>query len=97
MVYRELFLNAIKNTPIGGRISFGFEDRGDYYRLNVFNTGEAIPPEKRESIFELFESRGGSTGIGLYACKKIVENYGGNMGYEYKDGHNIFFSLPKGR
>lgn len=97
MVYRELFLNAIKNTPIGGRISFGFEDRGDHYRLNVFNTGEAIPPEKRESIFELFESRGGSTGIGLYACKKIVENYGGNMGYEYKDGHNIFFSLPKGR
>lgn len=96
MVYRELFLNAIKHTPDGGRIAFGFEDKGNEYHLNVFNTGKAILPEKRESIFEMFESES-SSGIGLHACREFIRRHGGDLIYrETLDGYpNFIIILPK--
>ena len=96
IVYRNLLSNAIRYTPQGGTIAYGFEDKGEIYRLNVYNSGEPIPAEKRKSIFEMFESDV-SSGIGLPVVRELVRRHGGDMWCEESpDGHpNFVFTLPK--
>jgi len=96
IVYRNLLSNAIRYTPKGGTIAYGFEDKDDAYRLNVFNSGQPISAEKRKSIFEMFESEV-SSGIGLPVIREIVQRHGGDMWYEESPmGHpNFVFTLPK--
>ncbi len=96
IVYRNLFSNAIRYTPQGGIIAYGFEDKGEMYYLNVFNTGPSIPVEKRKSIFEMFESDA-SSGIGLPVVRELVRRHGGDLWCdESPSGHpNFVFTLPK--
>jgi PAS domain S-box-containing protein len=96
IVYRNLLANAIRYTPKGGTIAFGFEDQGDIYRLNVFNNGPSIHPEKRKTIFEMFESDS-SSGIGLPVIRELVRRHGGDLWCEEAPGGhpNFVFSLPK--
>ena len=55
-----------------------------------------VPEEKREKIFEKFESTG-STGLGLSISRDLIEKLGGKLWYEHTaSGHpNFKFSLPK--
>lgn len=96
IVYRNLLSNAIRHTPKGGTIAYGFEDKGEMYRLNVFNTGSTIPEEKRKAIFEMFESES-SSGIGLPVIRELVRRHGGDLWFEESpSGHpNFVFTLPK--
>ena len=96
IVYRNLLSNAIGYTPEGGTIAYGFEDEGNTYRLNVFNNGPPIPAEKRETIFEMFESEVNS-GIGLPVVRDLVRRHGGDMWCEESPGGhpNFVFTLPK--
>lgn len=96
IVYRNLFANAIRYTPRGGTIAYGFEDQGEMYRLNVFNNGPSIPVEKRKIIFEMFESEV-SSGIGLPVIRELVRRHGGDLWCEESpSGHpNFVFTLPK--
>jgi PAS domain S-box-containing protein len=97
IVYRNLLRNSIKWVPPGSKIAFGIEDHGEYYRLNVYDSGSGVPEDKRDKIFEKFESGGESTGIGLHICRKLIELHGGNMWYEHTShGHpNFIFTIPK--
>jgi signal transduction histidine kinase len=95
IVYRNLIRNAIKYAA-SGYIAFGFEDKGDHYRLNVYNSGPSIPEEKRTEIFKKFESKD-STGLGLAISRDLILKHGGNMWHENTwDGHpNFIFTIPK--
>ena len=95
IVYRNLIRNAIKYA-VSGYIAFGFEDRGDYYKLNVYNSGPVVPEENTTKIFEKFESEN-STGLGLAISRNLILKHGGNMWYENTwDGHpNFIFTIPK--
>jgi PAS domain S-box-containing protein len=95
IVYRNLIRNAIKYAA-SGYIAFGFEDRGDHYRLNVYNSGPPVSEKKRTEIFEKFESKD-STGLGLAISRDLILKHGGNMWYENTwDGHpNFIFTIPK--
>jgi len=96
IVYRNLLSNAIRYTPKGGTIAYGFEDEGNMYRLNVFNNGQPIPAEKKKSIFEMFESEA-SSGIGLPVIRELVRRHGGDLWCEESPGGhpNFVFTLPK--
>lgn len=96
IVYRTLISNAIKYGGKGCRISFGREDHGDKYVFNVWDSGPGVPLEKREKIFEKFESTA-STGLGLPISRDLIERHGGKLWYEHTaGGHpNFKFSLPK--
>ncbi len=95
IVYRNLLRNAIKYA-VSGYIAFGFEEKEDHYRLNVFNSGPAVPEDKREKIFEMFESQSG-TGLGLAISRNLIVKHGGSMWYENTiDNHpNFVFTIPK--
>lgn len=102
-VYRNLFSNVIKYGGERCTMAFGFEDWGDHYRLNVFNTGRPIEPAEQEKLFQKFYRVEGEetknvkgAGVGLYFVKEIIEGHGGKIWYEPKhDGSNFVFTLPK--
>ena len=104
MVFRNLLRNAIKYGDKEGMIALGFEDQSSCYRLNVYNSGKPIPEEYRERLFTKFMGNGngengkegaGSTGLGLYLIKKVIEKLGGDIWYEAKEnGSNFVFTLP---
>ena len=70
--------------------------------MSVTNTGDGIPPDDLDRVFERFyrveksrdRARGGA-GIGLAIVKQLVESAGGRVGAESRDGLTRFwFSLP---
>ena len=106
IVYNNLVTNAIKYGRKGGKISFGFKNKGDFYQFNVKNEGEGIPQDKLEAVFEKFvrlEGKSGrkhrGTGLGLFNTREIIKKHGGQLWAESVEGEwaNFIFTLPKGR
>ncbi|MBA2701388.1 MAG: HAMP domain-containing protein [Chloroflexi bacterium] len=101
-VLANLLSNAIRYTAIGGTITVRAERRPGDHLVSVANTGEGIPPEDLDRVFERFyrveKSRDrahGGAGIGLAIVKQLVESSGGRVGAESGDGLTRFwFSLP---
>lgn len=77
--------NACKYTNTGGTIEVCLYGQRKYATLTVSNTGEGIPPEHIDKIFDRFyrvdDSRKhtGSYGLGLPIAKSLVEQMGGAL------------------
>ncbi|BCM94010.1 adaptive-response sensory-kinase SasA [Abditibacteriota bacterium] len=104
----NLMGNAIKFTPTFGTITLSAffvprPGRTDSFVFCVSDTGEGIPQEAFERIFEKFgqvedrqAGRTLSTGLGLTFCKMVVEAHGGRIWVESEPGQGsqFFFALP---
>lgn len=99
----NLLGNAVKFTPADGTITLGARRENDKVVVWVRDTGEGVPLEYQERIFERFgqvESRRAgrrmSTGLGLTFCKLVVEAHGGQMWLESEvdKGSTFYFALP---
>ncbi len=102
-VFVNLFDNAIKYTPAGGRIAIAGAIRDGRMVISVTDTGLGIPPEHLPHVFDRFyrvdKSRSrdpGGTGLGLAICKAIVESHGGGItiGGNLGTGTRVCVSLP---
>jgi two-component system sensor histidine kinase BaeS len=101
-VLANLLSNAVRYTPTGGAITVRAERRPGDLLVSVSNTGDGIPAEDLERVFERFyrveksRDRGrGGAGIGLAIVKQLVESFGGRVGAESRDGLTRFwFSIP---
>ena len=97
--------NAICYSPEGGMIRIQASVRARRFHLCVSNTGEEIPKEQQEKLFERFyradEARvsdGSHFGLGLSIAGSIVSNHHGRIWVESHDGQNVFqVILPAGR
>jgi two-component system sensor histidine kinase/response regulator len=96
----NLLGNAIKFTPEGGMVTVTAHrsDTAKAMLFSVTDTGEGIPPEAFERIFEKFgqvESRQAgrkmSTGLGLTFCKMVLEAHGGRIWVESEIGKGSIF------
>jgi signal transduction histidine kinase len=101
-VLGNLLSNAARYTQGGGTVTVRAERRPGDLLVSVSNTGDGIPPDDLERVFERFyrveksrdRARGGA-GIGLAIVKQLVEAGGGRVGAESRDGTTRFwFSLP---
>ncbi len=99
----NLLGNAIKFTPVGGTVTAAAAHDADCLRFSVRDTGEGIPPEAHERIFEKFEQvenrkagRKMSTGLGLTFCKLAVEAHGGKIWVQSEPGRGsaFHFTIP---
>ncbi len=98
----NLLGNAIKFTPSNGRITVAAYQAtdGQSVSVSVADTGEGIPAEAIDSIFEKFTQvatrRGGrtmSTGLGLAFCKLAIEAHGGSIKVSSDIGCGSVFTL----
>ncbi len=99
-VLLNLLTNAIHATGSGGNITIKLEVIGEEVALSVQDTGQGIPKENLERIFEPFfstKSPGEGTGLGLFVTRGIVEKLGGTIEVESRLGHGTSFciKLPK--
>jgi signal transduction histidine kinase len=101
-VLANLLSNAVRYTPSDGTVTVRAERRPDDVLVSISNTGEGIPAEDLDRVFERFyrveksrdRARGGA-GIGLAIVKQLVESAGGRVGAESRDGQTHFwFSVP---
>ncbi|MEH6631353.1 MAG: ATP-binding protein [Halopseudomonas aestusnigri] len=79
--------NAIKYNKVNGKIDLWFEKvENNKVRINVRDTGDGVPEEQLELVFEPFnrldkhKSKTQGTGIGLTICQKLVGVMDGEIG-----------------
>lgn len=102
----NLFSNALRHTPSGGRIEVTFETASDpsgMATLTVSDTGEGITEEHLPHIFDRFyrvdaartheSDSEPQTGLGLAIVKAIVELHGGSITVASKQGQGTTLTL----
>lgn len=80
-ISRNLLHNAIRHTPVHGRLDVGLHRRDAWAELNVTDSGSGIPDELRPRLFQPFataDQRHGS-GLGLTIAKEMVSTLGGSI------------------
>jgi signal transduction histidine kinase len=98
----NLVTNAIKFTPSGGSVEVRVVSDGEFVCVAVQDTGEGIPPEEVDRIFEKFHQVSGTAaarrgaGLGLLIAKRLVELQGGRIWVESEPGKGstFQFTLP---
>lgn len=99
-VIDNIFNNAIKFTPRGGRVACRILQDGDEAVIRITDTGRGIPPEEVDDVFvKFFRSPGvqtdaiPGTGIGLAISKAIVEAHGGSIDLDSMVGVGTTFEI----
>ena len=103
MLFQNLITNGIKyNENEKPSVEVGIADSLKGTVFYVKDNGIGIPPQYKEEIFRMFRRLHNSdkyegSGIGLAFCKRIVDNYGGDIWFESTEGAGttFFFTLPK--
>jgi signal transduction histidine kinase len=101
-VILNLLGNAVKFTPVGGKISLSYSKEGETVQINVKDNGPGISEEDKSKLFQKFsrlehsymkmaETTG--TGLGLYISKQIVSLHGGRIWVDSKVGEGSTFSF----
>lgn len=91
-----LLNNAISYTPESGEIVIRAYIQAKKFYLKVSNSGNPIPEEIRDRLFERFfradEARedNGHYGLGLSIASSIAANHGGRIRVDYEDHKNVF-------
>ena len=92
-----LVTNAIKNTPVPGRITVrGRRIGDDEMLLEVIDTGTGIPQTEIDRVFERFYRRSESRrqegfGLGLAIARRMADVMGGEMGANSVEGEGSTF------
>jgi two-component system phosphate regulon sensor histidine kinase PhoR len=99
-VFINLIDNAVKYTPVGGKITIDAASQDGSVHVDVTDTGIGIPEEDLPRIFERFyrvdkaRSRElGGTGLGLSIVKHIIQAHGGTVQVKSQLGHGSAFSF----
>lgn len=103
-VFINIIGNAVKFTPLKGKINVTSHAADAGVRVDVSDTGCGIPAEAQEAIFEEFyrvdnqiNQQAKGTGLGLTLVKNIIEAHGGKIWVKSKldSGSTFSFILPK--
>lgn len=96
--------NALRHTPSGGSVIIGVQTypENNEVLVSVADTGEGIPPEDVERVWERFykvdkaRTRSGGTGLGLAIVRNIILAHGGQVSAtsQLGKGSTFSFSLP---
>jgi two-component system phosphate regulon sensor histidine kinase PhoR len=96
-ILRNLARNAVDHTPPGGRVLVGCRRLKNSVRIEVHDTGEGIPPDKLQSIFEPFfrvdATRSEGLGLGLFIVKRGAYCLGHEVELHSAVGRGSCFSL----
>lgn len=95
----NLIVNACEAMVDGGSISIEEEESsteslGRVVVMRVSDTGPGIPAPIQEKLFQpFFSTKEEGTGLGLSIAARIVEEHGGWLDLESKEGHGATFII----
>jgi len=105
VVFVDLLLNAIRFTPVEGKIQLTVDDRKEEVLVSIVDTGRGIKKENLDKIFEVFfqeddhmTRRYGGLGLGLSIARELVRLHGGRIWAESEGmgkGASLHVVLPK--
>jgi two-component system, NtrC family, sensor histidine kinase HydH len=94
----NILINAMDATPRGGSIKVSCrQDSPERLRIVVGDSGEGIPRDNLDKVFDpFFSTKKKGTGLGLAIVKSIIEGHGGDIEVESEIGQGTQFiiSLP---
>jgi two-component system, OmpR family, sensor histidine kinase CiaH len=86
ILVNNLLENAVKYSPREGKIECRLVMTNHTIQLQVIDEGPGIPDNEKKKVFDKFYRIGNEatrttkgTGLGLYLCKKIVEEHRGTI------------------
>lgn len=90
----NLVLNAAEAMPGGGQLRLVLSRRGEMAEITVGDTGNGIPQEHQQKIFQLFfTTRPGGSGIGLASTFRIVQLHNGSIDFTSEVGRGTTFRI----
>lgn len=94
-LFVNLFLNAIQAMePKGGNLAIQTRTKSDGIEVRVTDSGRGIPPDQLEEIYQPFSTnRSEGFGLGMYSCRRIVEEHQGNIRVESTVGRGTSFTV----
>lgn len=105
-VFLNLIINSINAMPNGGTLHIhtyirhissnnnGGKSKGFKLYIDIKDTGLGISKELNKSIFKPFFSTSmDGTGLGLYIVQNIIQQHGGSICVESKQGQGTLFSI----
>lgn len=99
-VLDNLVENALKYTSRGDPPEVRVRTVGDEARISVVDHGIGIPPADRHRIFERFFRASNAQsitdtglGLGLFICRRIVEDHGGRIWFTATPGGGTTFTI----
>jgi signal transduction histidine kinase len=95
-VVANLVLNACEAvSPDSGQVVITTSGNRCCLQIGVWDNGPGIPPTIQSSVFQPFVSYGkaGGSGLGLAIAKKIVEDHGGEIYLNRRNGTGTLFQI----
>lgn len=88
----NILLNAVRHARSGGRLAVSTRREKQGYAMAVFNSGDEIPPEEIEKIFQRlyrgeYARKTPGSGLGLTIALRIAELHGGTVAIESAKNH----------
>lgn len=98
-IVQNLVSNAIKYTPVGGKVLVGLRKRGNRWRLDVIDTGIGFNKDQHRLVFAEFSrlERGArmaqGLGLGLSIVQRLVTALGLTLELDSREGSGSRFSI----
>ena len=99
-VVQNVLDNAVKFTPMGGRVEISARVDGGEAELSIKDGGPGIAPEELPLLFDRYHQararRAGKiqgTGLGLTFCREALKKMGGSIAGASKEGGGAEFSI----
>ena len=100
-VLTNLISNALRHSPLGGRVNVRARRAAPGVEVTVSDTGEGIRAQDLPHIFERFyrgdaarsRQRGAGAGLGLAIARGIVRAHGGEIRVESEPGQGTQFTF----
>jgi signal transduction histidine kinase len=103
LVFENLIDNAIKYTPVNGKIEIILSKGNHYIKIRIKDNGVGIPQKDRDKIFTKFfrannvvRMQTEGSGLGLFIVKNIIDKHKGEISINSEEGNGteVVFTLP---
>jgi len=93
-VFHNLITNATQAMPNGGKLTIETKKRKNFVEISIKDTGVGIPNNNLEKIFKpFFTTKAKGIGMGLAACKKLIEEHNGKIEVKSREGSGTVFTV----